>query len=509
MEVLVAVLAFAGALLSAIATGALVGRFRSEPTGWLGAWAAATAALCVSLGVVAIGHLVGFGATTFRLYQMSGSLVAPLWTAIGLVQLLARKTPVKFLAWLWGGAFTFVALVILTLDPVSKESDLGKVLPTASDHWGTPPTYLLVCGHVAVVLIMLGSLAVAAKRWRNGDEYDTDNLHASLVLAPAALALVAAMRFADSGIFTTALLVVLAAAVWYSVLRPLAPYEDDDEDDEIEGESGGWNRGPRQDRLVAGAKTPEPAAPPGGRRRAPEPVPVTTASAMDSGGPPSQPGRPVREGRRRSGLGDLVAEYRAGEQEVDYAARMQPGPDDPFGRRGDQQGRPDDPFARPEEPHGRPDDLFARREEPHGRPDDPFARRGDQQGQGRPDDLFARRDGFAGDDDSFGGPATGYIMDADPQMFANGARPAASGAALAAGQRGLGGPETGAHARIDTGAHARPEGRRARPEQEFGMPGTGVMYPGAELTGGPGGPGGLAATAVRAAGGPRPASTAC
>jgi hypothetical protein len=66
MEVLVAITAFAGALFAAITTGILVGRLRDERSGWLVAWTVTTSALCLALGAVAIGHLVGFGPATFR-----------------------------------------------------------------------------------------------------------------------------------------------------------------------------------------------------------------------------------------------------------------------------------------------------------------------------------------------------------------------------------------------------------------------------------------------------------
>ena len=65
-------------------------------------------------------------------------------------------------------------------------------------------------------------------------ELDTDNLHARLVIAPSGMAIIGAMRFAVPGVFATALFVVAAAGIWYAVLRPLAPYEDDDEDGELE-----------------------------------------------------------------------------------------------------------------------------------------------------------------------------------------------------------------------------------------------------------------------------------
>ncbi|MDF2711790.1 MAG: hypothetical protein K0R62_7442, partial [Nonomuraea muscovyensis] len=242
MEILVAVIAFAGALLAAIATGALANRLREEIEGWLIAWTVAVAALCVSLAVVGVGHLMGFGAVTFKIYQVTGSLLAPLWLAVGLIQLLAEKVPPKFAAWLFGTAVTIVAGVILFVDPLISEQ-MGKVLPAAKQHWGLIPDKLLLGVHVVVAVILLAAVVVAALRWRSGDEYDTDNLHAVLVVAPSALAVLVAMRFAVPGFFTTALFVVAAAGIWYCVLRPLAPYEDDEEDDEPERHRGSRDGG--------------------------------------------------------------------------------------------------------------------------------------------------------------------------------------------------------------------------------------------------------------------------
>ncbi|WP_406673754.1 antibiotic biosynthesis monooxygenase [Nonomuraea sp. N2-4H] len=319
MEILVAVIALAGAILAGIATAALIQRLREESEGWLIAWIVALVGLCLSLAVIALGSFMGFGGVTFRIFQVTGSMLAPLWLAIGLVQLLAEKVPPRFLAWLLGSALTFVATVIMVWDPLKTE-DMGKTLPRAVTHWNIVPSYLLTGVHAVAALVMLVMLVVAGVRWRNGDEYDTDNLHATAVIVPSGLALIGAMRFAVPGLFATVLLAVAAAAVWYCVLRPLAPYEDDEDDfdDEIP------ERAPRREERVPreramhheGAPDERPMfrdeAP--GRRRAPEPAPADL--------PPAPP-------RRLSGLGDLVAEYRAGDREVDYASRMAPpAPDD-------------------------------------------------------------------------------------------------------------------------------------------------------------------------------------
>ncbi|MBE1564902.1 putative quinol monooxygenase [Nonomuraea africana] len=396
MELLVAVIAFAGALLAGIAAYALVRRLQEEREGWLIAWTVAAVALCVSLAVIGLGGLTSFGALTFRLYQLFGALLAPLWLAIGLIQLLAEKGRVSFATWLLGTATTIVATYIVVLDPIRDEAKFQTETLPAASHWGLVAGAVLTGVHALVVLVMLGCLAVAGLRWRKGDEYDTDNMHAALVIAPSGIALVGAVRFSVPAVFTVALLLVAAAAVWYAVLRPLAPY--DDEEDEIDDEA--WETRPSGRRAVQ-----EPAQAPA----------------------PAQP--------RRSGLGDLVAEYRAGEQEIDYAARMSPA-----------------------------------------------------------SDAFAA------------GPATGYVMSANgadaplpqsgPQSngYHTGTHP--SGAHPSGAHQG-GGPQTGPHgipqpqapqAAPETGMFGVPDGLaasqgygRAAREPEYGMPGTGSLYPGAEI----------------------------
>ncbi|MFG2072068.1 putative quinol monooxygenase [Nonomuraea maritima] len=314
MEILVAVIALAGALLAAIAAGALIQRLREDSEGWLIAWIVAVVALCLALGAVGLGSFLGFGEVTFRVFQVMGSLVAPLWLGVGLVQLLAEKTPPRFLAWLFGIALTFTAVVIMLFDPL-KSSDMTKAVPSGAAHWNLFPSYLLTGVHVIDVVVMLAMLVVAGLKWRNGDEYDTDNLHATVVIVPSALALVGALRFSPPSLFIAALLAVAAAAVWYSVLRPLAPYDDEDDDFPMDDEPPARREErPRRRDERAAHLDDRPAA-----REEP--------SFLDMSEPMPAVDRSPASSRRASGLGDLVAEYRAGEREVDYAARMMPAPD--------------------------------------------------------------------------------------------------------------------------------------------------------------------------------------
>ncbi len=327
MEVLVALLAFAGALLAGITTGVLVGRLRDEPAGWLIAWSIATGALALSLGAIAVGHLTGFGPVTFRAYQITGSLLAPLWLTIGVIQLLSEKGGARFAGWLLGAALTVVGTVIMVLDPVVT-AGFGKSLPDGPAHWDLWPEWLLRGVHGLVVFLLLLCLAMALLAWRDGDDYDVDNMNATVVLAPAGMAISGVLEFGLPGLVVVVVLAASAGGVWYAVARPLAPYDDEDEDDEAPEEEWQGRRGGRADNaLRAETRVPSapsgPPAPPrgaGGRSAGPGAVPPGVPGARGVPGAAGGPGAP-----RRSGLGDLVAEYRAGEQgEVDYAARMRP-----------------------------------------------------------------------------------------------------------------------------------------------------------------------------------------
>src|SRR5437868_8129444 len=128
MEYLVAAIAFAGALLAAIASAVLIRRLLEEREGWLIAWSISAIALCLSLAVIGVGSLTGFGTPTFKIYQLTGALLAPLWLAVGLIQLLTSSARAKFATWLASVAYTVVAAYVLILDPVRDAKGFTKSL---------------------------------------------------------------------------------------------------------------------------------------------------------------------------------------------------------------------------------------------------------------------------------------------------------------------------------------------------------------------------------------------
>ena len=54
------------------------------------AWTVFAVALCLALGVIGVGYLVGFGNVTFKLYQLTDPCSAA-WLAIGLAPSSCRR----------------------------------------------------------------------------------------------------------------------------------------------------------------------------------------------------------------------------------------------------------------------------------------------------------------------------------------------------------------------------------------------------------------------------------
>jgi hypothetical protein len=155
-------IAFAGVLAAAVATGMLPGRCVRGPRVCSAVWTVAALGLTAALVAAAIGLAAGFGPVTFSAIEIGGQLLAPLWLAWGLIELLAGSEAVRFAAGLvYGFALTVVTGLILATGTLSAVP-FSKAWPVASRHYQpVSPDPLLLAHGVAVI----GALAAVWVAW--------------------------------------------------------------------------------------------------------------------------------------------------------------------------------------------------------------------------------------------------------------------------------------------------------------------------------------------------------
>ncbi len=100
-----------GAVVAAVGGGVLLARCFREPRGDIIAWSVALLGLLVSLGAQALGHLSGFDSAMFRAMELGGQVLAPLALILGLSEVAAKSTAVRFCARLYIPALAIVAVV--------------------------------------------------------------------------------------------------------------------------------------------------------------------------------------------------------------------------------------------------------------------------------------------------------------------------------------------------------------------------------------------------------------
>src|SRR3984893_14356389 len=104
---------FAGVLVAAVATGLLAGRCVRQPRIDFIVWTAATLGLTIALAAQSMGFERGFGPVTFRAVQLFAVLLAPLWLAWGLVELVAANEAARVRMRRGSGGVTLVAVGVL------------------------------------------------------------------------------------------------------------------------------------------------------------------------------------------------------------------------------------------------------------------------------------------------------------------------------------------------------------------------------------------------------------
>ena len=212
---------FAGVLVAAVATGMLAGRCVRQPRIDFIVWTAATLGLTIALAAQSMGFASGFGPVTFRAVQLFALLLAPLWLAWGLVELVAANEAARFGMRLVSSALTVVASVILATDPLTAQP-FSKSWPLTGSHFQPVSHYALDVVQAVAVVAVLVSAGMAAARARSDPRWRP----AMTAVVPVGLAVLmtAALRLSLPARTAYPLLSMLAAAlVWFGVSRVSEP----------------------------------------------------------------------------------------------------------------------------------------------------------------------------------------------------------------------------------------------------------------------------------------------
>ena len=215
---------FAGVLVAAVATGMLAGRCVRQPRIDLIVWTIATLGLTIALVAQSMGFASGFGPVTFRAVQLFALLLAPLWLAWGLVELVTANEAARFGVRLVSGALTVVASVILATDPLTAQP-FSKSWPLASSHFQPVSHYALdVVQAVAVVAVLVSAAMAAARASRVRSDPRWRSAMTAVIPVGLAVLMTVALRLSLPARTAYPLLSMLAAAlVWFGVSRVAEP----------------------------------------------------------------------------------------------------------------------------------------------------------------------------------------------------------------------------------------------------------------------------------------------
>ena len=217
------VVAFACAVVAAAGTGVLVGRCIRMPRLDLIAWACVLAALAVALVALALGADRGYGSATFRAVQFGSQLIAPLWLAWGLTELVAESVPVRFASKLVTMALTVVTGVVLVTDPLSP-TPFSKAWPLASKHYQIIPRSLLSLVAVVTLIVVVIALATSLLRLRADPAWRRPVIAVTAASIAAVLILGLRLSLPANGAYLALIVACVAltwfAGVWAAKVRP-------------------------------------------------------------------------------------------------------------------------------------------------------------------------------------------------------------------------------------------------------------------------------------------------
>ncbi len=211
---------FAGVLVAAVATGMLAGRCVRQPRIDFIVWTVATLGLTIALAAQSMGFERGFGPVTFRAVQLFAVMLAPLWLAWGLVELVVANEAARFGMRLVSGALTVVASVILATDPLTAQP-FSKAWPLTGSHYQPISRYALdLVQVVAVVAVLVSAGMATARASRASSDPGWRSAMAAVVPIGLAVLMTAALRLSLPAGAAYPLLAMLAAAlVWFGVAK--------------------------------------------------------------------------------------------------------------------------------------------------------------------------------------------------------------------------------------------------------------------------------------------------
>jgi quinol monooxygenase YgiN len=213
-------IAFAGVLIAAVATGMIAGRCVRGPGMCIAVWTVAALGLMVALAAAGVGLATGFTPATFRAVEIGAQLIAPLWLTWGLIELVSRSEAVRFGARLsYGFVLTVVAGLILATDPLSA-MPFSKAWPVAGQHYQPVPHDALLLAQAAAIAGTLAAVSAAWARARSEPEWAP--LMVGIGALGLAVLLTVLLRFSLPARSAYPLVAALAAGlVWFGVTRGL------------------------------------------------------------------------------------------------------------------------------------------------------------------------------------------------------------------------------------------------------------------------------------------------
>ncbi|HEX2313837.1 MAG TPA: antibiotic biosynthesis monooxygenase [Thermomonospora sp.] len=213
-----ALLATLGALA---ATGLLILRAKNERLPYLIAWCLTLTGISFALVGMTLGFLLGFGGLLFRVMEVGGALLGPVWLALGMSVLITRLPQLRFAAWLFGISYSVVAVVILLLDPL--KGSFTHNLPDPGRHYDSLPLLLIDVAHAVAVIVLVACTVRLALRAGKQDREAYQQLMPVALVALAGVLAVSGTRGFLPGVLAVLALAGAAGLVWFGAMRTLPP----------------------------------------------------------------------------------------------------------------------------------------------------------------------------------------------------------------------------------------------------------------------------------------------